>query len=704
MVGRVYFGSFWQVENEDELNEDDGWEYVEEGPAEIIWQGNEIIVKKKRVRVAKQNADQQPINEGTDRPTSNPLPPQSEVFASNNNSAAVSAQGVFESVAQQIPNFGTEQDKAHCPFHIKTGACRFGSRCSRVHFHPDKSCTLLIKNMYNGPGLAWEQDEGLEHTDEEVERCYEEFYEDVHTEFLKFGEIVNFKVCRNGSFHLRGNVYVHYKSLESAVLAYHSINGRYFAGKQITCEFVGVTRWKVAICGEYMKSRLKTCSRGTACNFIHCFRNPGGDYEWADWDNPPPKYWMKKMASLFGPSDESGYDKSMVPEIRGKQRNFKITPTWDRYPSRRSRSRTVDGLSSSSGGDLSDENKDHESSRSNRHRDSRTSRRKRSSLEHRRYEENFNLEDDRYHDSGDYLERHTDRKNSRSRESKSHSRKEEDFLDEHRNCKERYSSNKDRLYKQDSYRKYHSSRREHSRSQKKVADYEHRKSDKNNLSESPGRYDPIAGHNYTENTDQCDHWELTSFHGEHEQFRRSYNSDDYESSDELYDKNRSSNRKHSNSREEETNSSNEDHNPEETNEIYTRKGRSRDHNQRRRKNEIANKEANNKDFCSRKSKGRSNSEQEKACEKLLENSSPRFALKESCMSPEDSHHSRGHERSSKRVRHCRKKSYEKIEDNTSIPGVHSLKRRASRKRSRSRSPIEFMGRSGRERDRGSRES
>lgn len=31
-------------------------------------------------------------------------------------------------------------------------------------------------------------------TDEEVERSFEEFYEDVHTEFLKFGEIVNFKV------------------------------------------------------------------------------------------------------------------------------------------------------------------------------------------------------------------------------------------------------------------------------------------------------------------------------------------------------------------------------------------------------------------------------------------------------------------------------------------------------------------------------
>lgn len=58
----------------------------------------------------------------------------------------------------------------------------------------------------------------------------------------------------------------------------------------------------------------QTCSRGTACNFIHCFRNPGGDYEWADWDKPPPRYWMNKMTALFGHSDESGYDKQMEQE------------------------------------------------------------------------------------------------------------------------------------------------------------------------------------------------------------------------------------------------------------------------------------------------------------------------------------------------------------------------------------------------------
>lgn len=43
--------------------EDDDWEYVEEGPSEIIWQGNEIIVKKKKIRVKKKDTDQQILKE-----------------------------------------------------------------------------------------------------------------------------------------------------------------------------------------------------------------------------------------------------------------------------------------------------------------------------------------------------------------------------------------------------------------------------------------------------------------------------------------------------------------------------------------------------------------------------------------------------------------------------------------------------------------
>eukprot|EP01018_Ginkgo_biloba_P024499 Gb_17922 [translate_table: standard] len=152
-----------QAQKECQKEEEENWEYIEEGPAEIIWQGNEIIVRKKRVRVPKGNSHERLTAEDSNRPTSNPLPPQSAAFEDYKKVASSSmVQKVYEGVEQQVPNFGTEQDKAHCPFHIKTGACRFGARCSRAHFYPDKSCTLLMKNMYNGPGLTWEQDEGLE--------------------------------------------------------------------------------------------------------------------------------------------------------------------------------------------------------------------------------------------------------------------------------------------------------------------------------------------------------------------------------------------------------------------------------------------------------------------------------------------------------------------------------------------------------------
>ncbi|KAM3762745.1 hypothetical protein ACB098_01G369100 [Castanea mollissima] len=421
-----------QAENENELNEDDDWEYVE-GPAEIIWKGNEIIVKKKRVKVPKKDANQQRID-NADRPTSNPLPPQSEAFADYKNAPKLSAEQIIENVTQQVPNFGTEQDKAHCPFHLKTGACRFGQRCSRVHFYPDKSCTLLIRNMYNGPGLAWEQDEGLEHTDEEVEGCFEEFYEDVHTEFLKFGEIVNFKVCKNGAFHLRGNVYVQYKSLDSAVLVYNSINGRYFAGKQISCEFVNVTRWKVAICGEYMKSRFKTCSHGTACNFIHCFRNPGGDYEWADFDKPPPRYWVRKMASLFGYSDEVGYQKEVEQENLGQLRHSRKRLTdvdsssnfHGRYYSR-SKSKEIDYLNGGGSSRRNDNKNDIQKSTQRRGRTS-NDRKQMEVLDKDMRGENMNFKGSYYrksrsHDTdsdGEWSDRYKDRYYGSARKSSGH--------------------------------------------------------------------------------------------------------------------------------------------------------------------------------------------------------------------------------------------------------------------------------------------
>uniref|UniRef100_A0A1D1YJD6 Zinc finger CCCH domain-containing protein 16 n=1 Tax=Anthurium amnicola TaxID=1678845 RepID=A0A1D1YJD6_9ARAE len=120
------------------------------------------------------------------------------------------------------------------------------------------------------------------------------------------------------------------------------MNGRYYAGKQ-------------------------TCSHGTACNFIHCFHNPGGDYEWADWDNPPPRYWVKKMDVLFGPCNELRHDineeleNQQLPRKSNKKRMQKSDGNYCRG-ARYSET----GLSSSSGGDDSDGGRDRYSSRPKR--------------------------------------------------------------------------------------------------------------------------------------------------------------------------------------------------------------------------------------------------------------------------------------------------------------------------------------------------
>ncbi|CAG8827528.1 20722_t:CDS:2, partial [Dentiscutata erythropus] len=47
-------------------------------------------------------------------------------------------------------DYGTEKDQINCPFYLKTGACRYDNLCGRHHPYPDKSVTILIKNMYEG--------------------------------------------------------------------------------------------------------------------------------------------------------------------------------------------------------------------------------------------------------------------------------------------------------------------------------------------------------------------------------------------------------------------------------------------------------------------------------------------------------------------------------------------------------------------------
>ncbi|KAM6446952.1 U2 small nuclear ribonucleoprotein auxiliary factor 35 kDa subunit-related protein 2 [Liasis olivaceus] len=207
-------------------------------------------------------------------------------------------------------NIGTEKDRANCPFYIKTGACRFGDRCSRKHNYPSSSQTLLIRGMFVTFGMEqckrddYDTDASLEYSEEEIYQQFLDFYEDVLPEFKNVGKVIQFKVSCNFEPHLRGNVYVQYQSKQECQEALTLFNGRWYAGRQLQCEFCPVTRWKTAICGLFERQK---CPRGKHCNFLHVFKNPNNEFWEANRDIHISTDWAKEAGKNSERRNRSGY-------------------------------------------------------------------------------------------------------------------------------------------------------------------------------------------------------------------------------------------------------------------------------------------------------------------------------------------------------------------------------------------------------------
>ena len=82
----------------------------------------------------------------------------------------------------------------------------------------------------------------------------------LHYIFDNVDPILNYdmypQVCCNHEPHLRGNVYVQFKHEGDAVKAFAKFNGRFYASRQISCEFIKIEKWKSAICGNCYKNIL----------------------------------------------------------------------------------------------------------------------------------------------------------------------------------------------------------------------------------------------------------------------------------------------------------------------------------------------------------------------------------------------------------------------------------------------------------------
>ncbi|CAD6230412.1 unnamed protein product [Miscanthus lutarioriparius] len=164
--------------------------------------------------------------------------------------------------------FGTEKDRVNCPFYFKIGACRHGDRCSRLHNRPTTSPTLVLVNMYQRPDMITPgvDAQGQPIDPHKMQEHFEDFYEDIHEELSKFGEIENLNICDNLADHMIGNVYVQFREEDQAAAAHTALQGRFYSGRPIVVDFSPVTDFREATCRQYEEN---SCNRGGYCNFMH---------------------------------------------------------------------------------------------------------------------------------------------------------------------------------------------------------------------------------------------------------------------------------------------------------------------------------------------------------------------------------------------------------------------------------------------------
>jgi len=178
--------------------------------------------------------------------------------------------------------YGSEQDKVNCSFYLKIGACRHGDRCSRKHIKPQFSQTLVIQNMYQNPSHAPgttsnphlrppgsappDPNPSSALNEQELKEYFDQFYEDVFCELVKYGNLLEMHVCDNVGDHLIGNVYARFDWEEEAQKAVEALNVRWYAGRPLVAELSPVTDFREACCRQ---NDMGECNRGGFCNFMH---------------------------------------------------------------------------------------------------------------------------------------------------------------------------------------------------------------------------------------------------------------------------------------------------------------------------------------------------------------------------------------------------------------------------------------------------
>uniref|UniRef100_A0A1I8IXT8 ANK_REP_REGION domain-containing protein n=1 Tax=Macrostomum lignano TaxID=282301 RepID=A0A1I8IXT8_9PLAT len=177
--------------------------------------------------------------------------PASPIVAAN---ADANFGDVDSNVERDLLGGSADPDAPLCEFFQRTGACRFGARCSRRHPAADRrgADTLLFPNFYRPP----------------EDGDYEEFFVDIADELSRHGRIRRLATCGNALPHLRAAFY----RPSEAAKALAACHGRWYAGRRLICRLADLGDWRDAVCGRHQRGR---CPKGDAdCCYLHPVENP----------------------------------------------------------------------------------------------------------------------------------------------------------------------------------------------------------------------------------------------------------------------------------------------------------------------------------------------------------------------------------------------------------------------------------------------
>ena len=80
---------------------------------------------------------------------------------------------------------------------------------------------------------------------------FDEFFEEVFSEFGNFGEILDMVVADNIGEHMIGNLYIKFASEEQAEKCYTTMNNKFYNQNPINVEYSPVTDFREAKCRQY---------------------------------------------------------------------------------------------------------------------------------------------------------------------------------------------------------------------------------------------------------------------------------------------------------------------------------------------------------------------------------------------------------------------------------------------------------------------